>query len=218
MDAFGGPSGALGELRDRALRQQRNGYAVRALSGQVAQHPPQRMVAPKFVVAIGQNEHDRNLPHATPYVLDEVERRFVGPLQVFQRQHRHLLRVAQVRQQRRKQLDGAVAPRGWRRRAPAAGRRSDRRAGRADAARTAPRSRRKGRTSAGNAVARSARRVRSCRSPPRRAGRSSLPRASAARHRAPSPSDAAPRRARAACPPSPARRSTRRAGCCSARP
>ena len=140
-DALGGAAGLPRQFVDAGLRQRQQRHAHHGIGRQVAQHQLQRMALAEFVVAVTQHQQGAHALDATGEELDQVQRRRIGPVQVFEHDHGRVARVLRARRGRRRTVRRDDLP------GPAStavsnrARRPCRTAARAGAARTALRSR-----------------------------------------------------------------------------
>ena len=97
------------KLLYRSVRQRRQCYATSDRRRQVAQNAAQWMVQTKLFVAQRDHQQRARAVNAPAEVLDEVERRFVGPMRVLDHQHRRTGTLAQEGEKRREQAAVCVA-------------------------------------------------------------------------------------------------------------
>jgi hypothetical protein len=60
---------------------------VHGFAAQCAQHSLQRVVAHDLVVAVGQQQHRRQVADASTNVTDHVQRGLIRPVDILDRQH-----------------------------------------------------------------------------------------------------------------------------------
>ena len=83
IQTAGRTMGLLGQRGHGAFREREQAQPCDVAGGQIAQDETQGVVPAQFIVALGQDEQRWRAVDAACEVLDEIQRRLVGPVDVF---------------------------------------------------------------------------------------------------------------------------------------
>src|SRR5438552_17805476 len=96
-------AGIPGEQHHALLRQRLKWNPKCRLGWQVSQHRAQWMSRIQLIVAIGENHQRTDSVNTTSEELDQIQCRFVGPMDVLKDHNRRSLPLAKAAQEERKQ-------------------------------------------------------------------------------------------------------------------
>ncbi len=89
----------------RQLRHRRGGergevHANDVIAVHIPEREPDGMPLRELIVSIGDDEHRARALNASPDEPQEIERRFIGPVQIFEHHHRGALGLGEILEQR----------------------------------------------------------------------------------------------------------------------